>query len=96
MPTHEVYASFWRDWQELTPQEQRAFKKAVERFVADLRAGHFRPGLRVKRVQGTRGIFEMTWAKDGRATFQYGEEVLSGERHVIWRRIGKHDIFASP
>jgi hypothetical protein len=96
MPTHEAYASFWRDWHELTPQEQRAFKKAVEKFVADLRVGHFRPGLRVKRVRGTREIFEMTWAKDGRATFQYGEEVLSGERHLIWRRIGTHDIFASP
>jgi hypothetical protein len=50
----------------------------------------------VKRVQGTREIFEMTWAKDGRATFQFGDELRPGEPHVIWRRIGTRDIFESP
>jgi hypothetical protein len=96
MPTRDVLSSFWRDWRRLTPQQQQDFMSALEKFVADLRTGRFRAGLRVKRVQGTREIFEMTWAKDGRATFQYREEVLPGERHVIWRRIGTHDIFASP
>jgi len=35
----------------------------------------------------------MTWAKDGRATWQYGQELRAGEAHVIWRRIGSHEIF---
>ncbi len=64
--------------------------------MADLRAGRFRRGLRVKAVQGAAGIFEMTWAPDGRATFQYGEERRPGDRHVIWRRIGTHDVFVQP
>ena len=64
--------------------------------MADLRAGRFRRGLRVKDVQGAAGIFEMTWAPDGRATFQYGEERRPGDRHVIWRRIGTHDVFVQP
>jgi hypothetical protein len=38
----------------------------------------------------------MTWAPDGRATFQYGEEVDRGRAHVIWRRIGTHAIFRRP
>jgi hypothetical protein len=96
MPTRDVLASFWRDWDGLTPQQQRQFKTALRKFVADLGAGRFRAGLRVKRVQGTRDIFELTWAKDGRATFQFGDEVLPGEPHVVWRRIGTHDIFESP
>jgi len=96
MPTRDVLDSFWRDWDELTAQQQREFRRALQKFVADLRTGRFRAGLRVKRVQGTGEIFEMTWAKDGRATFQDGEEVLSGEPHVIWRRIGTHDIVESP
>ncbi len=50
----------------------------------------------MKSVQGTPGIFEMTWAEDGRATFQYGDERVVGEPHVIWRRIGSHEIFAQP
>jgi hypothetical protein len=39
--------------------------------------------LRVKRVQGHPGVWEMTWAPDGRATFEYGAEVRPGEAHVI-------------
>jgi hypothetical protein len=38
----------------------------------------------------------MTWAPDGRATFSYGTPVKEGEAHIIWRRIGTHDIFTNP
>jgi hypothetical protein len=68
----------------------------VARFVADLRAGSFRKGLRLKKMSGRADIWEMTWAPDGRATFQYGDEVQAGEQHIIWRRIGTHDIFGGP
>jgi hypothetical protein len=95
MPTYEVSASFWRDWRSLTPQQQLAFMRALGQFIADLRSGTFRPGLRVKRVQRHPGVWEMTWAADGRATFEYGKEI-HGEPHVIWRRIGIHDIFRRP
>ena len=50
-------------------------------------------GLRVKRVQGTEADFEMTWAPDGRAIFRYGEPVRPDDPHIIWLRIGTHDIF---
>ena len=93
MPTHEERPQFRRDFDGLTREQQLAFLAALSRFIADLRRGHFRVGLRVKRVQGQAGVWEMTWAPDGRATFQYGAEVREGERHVIWRRIGTHGIF---
>jgi hypothetical protein len=96
MPTRDILASFWRDWGELTPEQQREFRKALQKFIADLRSGRFRAGLRVQHVQGTEGIFEMTWASDGRATFQYGDELKRGEAHIIWRRVGTHDIFNAP
>ena len=38
----------------------------------------------------------MTWADDGRATFEYGEEVRAGHPHIIWRRVGTHDILDNP
>ena len=73
MPTRDVLASFWRDPDRLTPEQQWAFRAAVEKFVADPTTGEgFRAGLRVKRVQGHAGVWEMTWAPDGRATFEYG------------------------
>jgi hypothetical protein len=98
MPTREVLASFWRDWERLTPQQQRAFRQAVAQFIADLAddGRGFRPRLRVKRVQGHPRVWEMTWAPDGRATFEYGGEVLQGESHIVWRRIGTHSVFRRP
>ena len=98
MPTRDVLASFWRDWDKLNPQQQRAFREAVAQFIADLASGDqgFHPRLRVKRVQGHSGVWEMTWAYDGRATFQYGEEVHAGQPHIIWRRVGTHAIFRRP
>lgn len=97
MPTYERTDRFRKDFSNLSPEEQTAFKEAVKEFIADLRTRRqFRKGLRVKGVQGAKGIFEMTWAPDGRATFQYGEERSEGEPHVIWRRVGTHDILKSP
>src|SRR6266540_5585944 len=97
MPTREILESFWRGWDRLTPEDQRAFLVAVEKLVQDLRAGQgIRKGLRVKGVKGARGIYELTWAPNGRATFQYGRAVRNDEPHVIWRRIGGHDIFGDP
>jgi hypothetical protein len=88
---------FGEDFDRLTPAQQAAFLSAVKQFVEDLLArGRFRKGLRVKGVKGSPGIFEMTWADNGRATFQFGDEVVLGEPHVIWRRIGTHDVFGQP
>lgn len=97
MPTYGRSAQFDREFTKLTRAQQEQFLQAVLHFVADLRAGHgFRKGLRVKRVQGTADVWELTWAPDGRATWQYGPEELPGQVHVIWRRIGSHAIFRQP
>lgn len=97
MPTFESLPGFEREFGKLTTEQQAAFKAAVRLFVAELKAGRgFRRSLRVKRVQGTTHIWEITWARDGRATWQYGEERVPGEPHVVWRRIGTHSIFKEP
>ena len=97
MPTFAWLARFGTDFDGLTPSQQTAFLLAVTQFVDDLRAGQrFRNGLRVKGIKGATGIFELTWADDGRATFEYGEPVIPGEPHIIWRRVGTHAIFDRP
>lgn len=97
MPTREVLAEFWRGWGRLSEEQQQAFLAAVAKFVEDLRSGQgIRKGLRVKGVQGARGIYELTWADDGRATFQFGRAVVDDEPHIIWRRIGGHDVLKNP
>lgn len=96
MATFEWFPRFRADFRKLSGQQQTAFLAAVSQLVADLRVGRFRRGLRVKGVKGSPGVFEMTWAPDGRATFEYGAEVVAGQRHVIWRRIGTHAILREP
>lgn len=97
MPTYAWLARFRADFERLTPAQQAAFLTAIEQFVDDLRRGRaFRKGLRVKGIQGAAGVFEMTWAPDGRATFEYGDEIIEGEPHVVWRRVGTHAIFKAP
>jgi hypothetical protein len=80
-----------------------AFLEAMDRFLdaADIAAtGHDNPwprGLRIKRVSGTRGIWEMTWSMrnpDGRATWEW--TILDGEVAVAWRRVGNHSILKRP
>ena len=97
MPTWDALGSFWRDYEALSREAKQAFRHAKVKFAEDADAGTFRPSLRVKPMQGKPGIWEMTWeGNDGRATFMYGPEVLSGKRHVVWRRIGTHAIFREP
>jgi hypothetical protein len=97
VPTYSWLARFGSDFDALSPKQQAEFLIAVEQFVEDVRsATGFRNGLRVKGVKGAAGIFEMTWADDGRATFEYGEPVIAGEPHIIWRRVGTHTIFHRP
>ncbi|QEV30041.1 hypothetical protein CP976_42260 [Streptomyces coeruleorubidus] len=42
------------------------------------------------------GVFELTWDGNGRATWSYGPEMVPREQHLIWRRIGTHDILTVP
>jgi len=96
LPTFERLARFRRDFERLTPEQQRVFLGVVRQFVADLRSGRLRPGLRVKGVRAAPSVFEMTWASDGRATFSYGNAVRPGHVHIVWRRVGTHDILRKP
>ena len=96
MPTYARTESFERDYRSLSKDQRASFRRALLHFIEDLRAGRFRKGLRVKGVKGTKGIYEMTWANDGRATFAYGPSPVQGETHIIWRRIGTHDILGEP
>jgi hypothetical protein len=82
----------------MSREQRQRFNAARVLFVNALRAdpSALPAGLRVKRVQGHDGIWEMSWAPDGRATFEYGPEQIPGQSHVRWRRIGDHSIFSDP
>ena len=101
MPTYDKTETFKRGYKHLSKRDQQRFLAALRLFIGDLAAREagraskapFRPALRVKQVRGQRGVWEMTWAPDGRATFAYGKPIRDGATHIIWLDIGGHEIF---
>jgi len=94
VPTFATTPRFRRDLKALSAEQRARFEKTVrEEFGPDVDALRWRPGLRVKRVQGVPKVFEMTWVPDGRAPWEFGAPIRDVLQHVIWRRIGTHDIF---
>jgi len=98
---HDELRSFVRDWVRLSGEERvrflevlrNDFQPACERFARNP-ATPWPRRMRVRRVQGIPGVWEMTWSfagPDGRATFEWIE--VDGELAVRWRRIGGHEIF---
>jgi hypothetical protein len=98
MPTYDWLPGAGREYLKLTIEKRAVFMRAVAEMVEDMRAHRpFRASLDIKPVKRARGVWEMTWETgNGRATFEYGAEQEPGERHVIWRRIGGHEIFERP
>jgi hypothetical protein len=96
MPTRDEDKIFLRQYARLSPREWVAFKRAVRKVVHDLGTGTFRKGLRVQGVRSRPGFWEVTWAADGRTTFEDGESLRPGDPHVIWRRVGGDEIFEDP
>ncbi|WP_026911556.1 hypothetical protein [Patulibacter minatonensis] len=95
--------AFDRDYKRLSKQHQAKFRKLVPRFNAAAEraaAGETAPwpnGMRVKPVKGAEGVWEVTWSMDdpdGRATWEW--VTIGDTQGIRWRRIGDHDVFASP
>lgn len=97
-PTYSVSARAAREYAKLSREDRVRFTAARQAFVEALRRdpSALPPKLRVKRVHGHERVWELTWAPNGRATFEYGPEQIASEAHVRWRRIGDHWIFSDP
>ena len=46
----------------------------------------------IKRLQATKDEWELTFARDGRAVFRYGEQRRPRMRNIVWLRVGTHDV----
>lgn len=72
---------FRKAYRKLGSREPELVKKAVRQLLAD----RTHPGLRVKRVQGTQGIWEMRAGRDIRITFEVHRDMY------LLRNVGHHD-----
>jgi len=74
-------ARFKKAWEELNEEEKALARKAIRNLVTDVRY----PVLRVKKIRGTRDIWEARASLSLRMTFQ-----IEGDM-IILRNIGHHD-----
>jgi mRNA-degrading endonuclease RelE of RelBE toxin-antitoxin system len=65
----------------LSPRDQKKVQKALHLMATDLR----HPGLGVKHIRGTAGIWEVRASRALRITFE-----AEGES-IILRNVGRHD-----
>jgi hypothetical protein len=100
---YQTTPAFDRDFRRLPAAHRATFLALVPRFnVAAEGAARGQPapwpnGMRVKPVQGAKGVWELTWSMndpDGRATWEWVK--LDGEPAVRWRRIGGHAVLDAP
>ncbi|HEX8036442.1 MAG TPA: hypothetical protein VF510_21475 [Ktedonobacterales bacterium] len=98
MPTHDEFEQFLREYRAMPKQGRALFRKAVAHMNEDMKAGRpFCKSLRISALSEYSNIYEMTWdMPNGRATFMYGSPQLPREPHIIWRRIGGHEIYDNP
>lgn len=97
----ETTPAFDADFRRLKADFKKAFRSVVsdsfapacDEFAAT-RSYVWPASLRVSRMKGTAGVWEMTWSfasPDGRATFEF----IRRDKELIcrWRRIGDHSVF---
>jgi mRNA-degrading endonuclease RelE of RelBE toxin-antitoxin system len=82
----ETLREFDRSFKRLPEHIRDETLEKLARFLDD--PSH--PSLRVKRMKGTEGIWEMSITMNYRLTFEVDEE------RVLLRRIGTHDVLRRP
>jgi hypothetical protein len=100
---YETAPAFDGDWRRLSVDERLLFRQIVQEINRLYAERGRRPiprwpaHLRVRRLRGHPGLWELTWSfagPDGRAIFEFF--TVEGEPAIRWRRIGRHDIFRNP
>lgn len=77
---------FTKDYAVLPEELKRRTEKAVSALLNDPRS----PSLRIKKMEGRHGVWELRVSEGHRLTFQ-----ISGDTYIL-RRVGTHDVLRKP
>ena len=98
MPTFDAEERFKQEYLRLDVRKRAAFLKARDDFFAWIVAKKDQPSLsppahlRLHFIE-SRNVWSITFGGDLQALWRYGSEVQPGEAHIIWERIGGHDMY---
>jgi hypothetical protein len=94
VPTYEETKRFNNEYNRLRTDKRALFNQACKEWVTALKTHQPPPArLGIRRFLSIEGMYEFHFAPDGRTLFRYGPEQKPGEVHIIWERIGGHDIY---
>jgi hypothetical protein len=107
VPTFGRMPRFVSEYLRLKEPDRKLFLAARDAFVRALLLWEaqgcrswpppFPDALQVQDVKIRPGTWELTWEKkDGRCTWEIGDQVKPGKVHIVWRRIGGHGILKDP
>lgn len=65
-------------------------KRRTEKAISGLLRNSHYPSLRIKKMEGIEGIWELRISDSYRLTFQ-----ISGDTYIL-RRVGTHDVLKKP
>ena len=98
MPTFDRLALFKREYRKLTPEQKARFRVAVAKLVAALQQTP--PSLPgdplVHPLAGHRGVYELRFRARRAGDVHVRRAGARRTPHVIWRRIGGHDVLERP
>ena len=77
---------FDKDYADLPDEVKSTVSSKLSLFISNSR----HPSLRIKKMEGTKKIWEMRVTSNYRITFQSVSDV------VIFRRVGTHDVLRNP
>lgn len=96
MPYYDSLPLFDKEFSKLAPEQRRAFMAAVRKIIDSLTAGQGFPSPPLVQKMSAYNLYEVRWAADGRATFEYAYDAALQAHKVLWRRIGDHKILTQP
>lgn len=77
-------SKFIKNYKKLDKKDQAAFEIQMGKFIKKPKPP-FHPSLRIKKIQGTKAIFEMTISMGVRLTWEFTDN------GILLRNIRKHD-----
>ena len=87
--------SFRKDYESL-PEDIKEVVREKFKLFQEHPTPPYHPSLRIKPMKGWRGLFEGHVSLGYVFTFHSDVDPTSGERIIVFRRIGRHDIYKNP